>query len=176
LSPGEHLHIPRAKLWTGICFALIGAAGNGLGAVMSRKGYAVAFENGEPMDGGTAAFQRLLGGLLIAGALLLAAKRRFARLPESAGDLIDTTGARDKWRRIGPWVLANSLAGQTVGMSLMLWALKTTPTGIVTAITALTPLVVIPFARVMENEEVTPRALIGGAIAVAGVVGLTVAK
>jgi drug/metabolite transporter (DMT)-like permease len=174
LSPGENLHIPRRKLWLGILFALIGAAGNGLGAVMSRKGYAIA--NGEPMDGGTAAFQRLLGGLLIAGILLLVAKRQFVRLPEGAGDFVDTAGARDKWRRIWPWVLTNSLAGQTVGMSLMLWALKTTPTGIVTAITALTPLVVIPFARVLENEKVTARALSGGAVAVAGVVGLTLAK
>lgn len=176
LSPREHLHIPRAKLWTGILFALLGAAGNGIGAVMSRKGYAIAFANHEAMDGGTAGFQRLLGGLLIASMLLLVAKRHFVRLPEDMGDIVDTAGARAKWQRIWPWVLTNSLAGQTVGMSLMLWALKTTPTGIVTAITALTPLVVIPFARMMENEKVTARALIGGVVAVAGVVGLTLAK
>ena len=176
LSPKEHLHIPRAKLWVGILFALLGAAGNGIGAVMSRKGYAIASANSEPMDGATAAFQRLLGGLMIAGILLLVAKRQFVRLPEDVGDVVDATDARDKWRRIWPWVLTNSLAGQTVGMSLMLWALKTTPTGIVTAVTALTPLVVLPFARVMENERVTPRTLIGGAIAVAGVVGLALAK
>jgi drug/metabolite transporter (DMT)-like permease len=114
LSPSEHLHIPRTKLWAGILFALIGAAGNGIGAVMSRKGYAIAFANSEQMDGGTAAFQRLLGGLLIAGVLLLVAKRQFMRLPEGAGDFVDTAGARDKWRRIWPWVLTNSLAGQTV--------------------------------------------------------------
>ncbi len=176
LSPGEHLHLPRSKLWAGLLFALVGAAGNGVGAVMSRKGYAIAFANNEPMDGATAAFQRLLGGLLIAGILLLVAKRHFVRLPQDMDAAGDTASARDKWRRIWPWVLTNSLAGQTVGMSLMLWALKTTPTGIVTAITALTPLVVIPFARAMENEKVTPRALLGGAIAVAGVVGLTLAK
>lgn len=176
LSPGEHLHIPRPKLWSGVAFALVGAAGNGIGAVMSRKGYAMAFANNEPMDGGTAAFQRLLGGLLIAGILLLVAKRHFVRLPGGTGEFVNTASARDKWRRIWPWVLANSLAGQTVGMSLMLWALKTTPTGIVTAVTALTPLVVIPFARAMEQEKVSPRALIGGAIAVAGVVGLALAR
>jgi len=144
--------------------------------VMSRKGYAIAFANNELMDGGTAAFQRLLGGLVIAGILLLIAKRHFMRIPESADHWVDTTGAGDKWRRIWPWVLANSLAGQTIGMSLMLWALKTTPTGIVTAITALTPLVVIPFARAMENEKVTLCALIGGAIAIAGVVGLALVR
>ena len=176
LSPSEHLHIPRAKLFAGILFAILGAAGNGLGAVMSRKGYAIVAANGEQMDGATAAFQRVLGGVLIAGILLLIAKRQFVRLPEAASDFVDTTGAREKWRRIWPWVVMNSLAGQTLGMSLMLWALKTTPTGIVTAVTALTPLVVIPFARVMENEKVTARALIGGAIAVAGVVGLALVR
>lgn len=176
LSPSEHLHIPRAKLWAGILFALVGAAGNGIGAVMSRKGYAIAFANNEAMDGATAAFQRLLGGLLIAGILLLVAKRHFVRLPEDMGEVVDTAGARDKWRRIWPWVLTNSLAGQTVGMSLMLWALKTTPTGIVTAITALTPLVVIPFVRIMENEKITLRAIGGGAMAVAGVAGLALAR
>jgi drug/metabolite transporter (DMT)-like permease len=58
----------------------------------------------------------------------------------------------------------------------MQWALETTPTGIVLAIIALTPLVVIPFARVLENERITAKSLAGGAIAVAGVVGLTLAK
>lgn len=176
LSPGEHLTIQRPQLVVGITFAVIGAAGNGLGAVMSRKGYAIARASGESLDGGTAAFQRVLGGLLIAAILLLVVKRQFVRVPQSAGEVVDTTLVRDKWRRIWPWVVMNSLAGQTLGMSLMLWALKTTPTGIVTAITALTPLMVIPFARVLENEKVTVRSLIGGAISVAGVVGLTLAK
>jgi len=58
----------------------------------------------------------------------------------------------------------------------MQWALETTPTGIVLAIIALTPLVVIPFARVLENERITAQSLAGGAIAVAGVAGLTLAK
>ena len=176
LSPGEHLHLPRRQLIVGIAFALLGALGNSLGAVTSRKGFAIAQANGESLDGGTASFQRLLGGLLVSGILLLVAKRQFVRLPASAGDMMDTTPAHDKWRRIWLWVVLNSLAGQTLGMSLALWALKTTPTGIVTAITALTPLMVIPFTRVMENEKVTARSLLGGAIAVGGVVGLTLAK
>ena len=176
LSPREHLHIPRRQLLVGIAFAWIGAAGNGLGAVLSRRGYAMVHANAEQLDGGTAAFQRILGGLFIAALLLLVAKRQFVRLPESPRDAVDTTSARDKWRRIWPWVLLNSLAGQTLGVSTMQWALETTPTGIVMAIVALTPLAVIPFARVFENEKITPRSLIGGAIAVVGVAGLTVTK
>jgi len=55
----------------------------------------------------------------------------------------------------------------------MQWALKTNTTGIVLPVIAITPIVIIPFARYMEGERPTIRSLIGGGIAVAGVVGLT---
>jgi drug/metabolite transporter (DMT)-like permease len=58
----------------------------------------------------------------------------------------------------------------------MQWALETTPTGIVLAIIAITPIVVIPFTRVVEGERPTARSLIGGAIAVAGVIALTLSR
>jgi len=176
LAPGEHLTLTRATLRAGIIFAIIGALGNGWGAVLSRKAYAVAQASGETVDGGTAAFQRIVGGVLVAAILLLIAKRQFVRLPEDAEDVFDTTSARDKWRRIWPWVTMNSLAGQTLGVSAMQWALETTPTGIVMSIVALTPLTVIPLARMFENERTSARALVGGVIAVAGVIGLTLAK
>lgn len=176
LSPGEHLKISRGVLTTGISFAVLGATGNAIGAVLSRVAYAYAKKNGETLDGGTAAFQRILAGLLVAALLLLVAKRQYVRVPESASDAIDTTQARGKWKRIWPWVAMNSLAGQTLGVSMMQLALEHTPTGIVMSIVALTPLVVIPFARVFENEKITARPLVGGAIAVIGVIGLTWVK
>ena len=83
---------------------------------------------------------------------------------------------RDKWRRIWPWVLLNSLAGQTLGVSAMQWGLETTPTGVVMSIVALTPLTVMPLARLVEGEKITMRAVLGGAIAVAGVLCLTYAR
>jgi drug/metabolite transporter (DMT)-like permease len=177
LVPGEHLPLQRPQLLTGGLCALIGALGNALGVVLSRKAYAVTHANQETLDGGTAAFQRILGGLVIAALLLLIAKRQFIRLPggESHNDSV-TSSVRDKWRRIWPWVAMNSLAGQTLGVSCLQWALETTPTGIVMSIVALTPLTVIPLARVFEGERITVRSLLGGAIAVAGVVMLTLSK
>jgi drug/metabolite transporter (DMT)-like permease len=50
------------------------------------------------------------------------------------------------------------------------WALKTTPSGLVLAIVATTPLVVIPFASIVEGEKIEPRSVAGGVIAVAGAV------
>ncbi len=81
--------------------------------------------------------------------------------------------AREKMK-LWPWVLANSLAGQTVGVSCMQWALENTPTGIVTAIIAMTPIVMLPLARIFEGErDHRPLEIAGGLIAVAGVIGLT---
>ena len=43
--------------------------GQGYGAVLSRKAYAVAAAAGNRVDGGTAAYQRILGGLVNYGFL-----------------------------------------------------------------------------------------------------------
>lgn len=176
LVPGHHLSLPRPQLVTGGLFALMGALGNALGVVISRKAYAVTHANQETLDGGTAAFQRILGGLLIAALFLLVAKRHFIRLPGGIKRGSAPPSVRDKWRRIWPWVAMNSLAGQTLGVSCLQWALETTPTGIVMSIVALTPLTVIPLARIFEGEKITARSLLGGAVAVAGVVMLTLSK
>jgi drug/metabolite transporter (DMT)-like permease len=176
LAPGEHLTTPRPQLITGGLFALVGAAGNALGVVLSRKAYAVVHANQETLDGGTAAFQRILGGLLIAAFFLLIAKRQFIRLPCDADNGAAAPSVRDKWRRIWPWVAMNSLAGQTLGVSCLQWSLESTPTGVVMSIVALTPLTVMPLARIFEGEKITARSLLGGAVAVAGVVMLTLSR
>ena len=64
----------------------------------------------------------------------------------------------------------------TLGVSALQWALESTATGIVMSVTALTPLTVMPLTRVLEKEKITPRSVLGGAMAVAGVVGLTLAR
>ena len=61
--------------------------------------------------------------------------------------MVDSVFRARKTAKLWPWVLVNSLAGQTVGVSCMQWALENTPTGIVTAIIAMTPIVMLPLAR-----------------------------
>jgi drug/metabolite transporter (DMT)-like permease len=58
----------------------------------------------------------------------------------------------------------------------MQWALENTPAGIVTAIIATTPIVMLPLARVFEGEKITTRSLIGGLVAVVGVIGLMLSR
>ncbi len=55
-------------------------------------------------------------------------------------------------------------------------ALETTPTGVVMAIIATTPVAVIPLAIVFEKERPGLHALAGGAVAVGGVIGLVLCR
>jgi drug/metabolite transporter (DMT)-like permease len=169
LSPSDHLKLTRKELLIGSLFALLAAFGGAVGAVLSRKAYAITHAHGEAISGPDAAFQRILGGLLIAGICLLVVKRHRFRAQSTEG-VIPGEETKQKWKRVWPWVLANSVAGQTLGVSCMQRAFETTPTGPVLAIIATTPIVVMPLAYFFEGERPTRRSLIGGVIAVAGVV------
>ncbi|MFN7141276.1 MAG: DMT family transporter, partial [Limisphaerales bacterium] len=169
LSPGQHLNITRRQLVVGVIFGTVAALGNAVGAVFSRKGFAVAEAMGQDIDGATTAYQRLIGGLLVGGLCLLVVKRGRFQLQQ-------TFPAGEKWKNAWKWVLLNAIAGQTIGVSFYQLALKTAPTGIVLAITSLTPLMVIPFACYFENEKPQPRSIYGGILAVLGVLGLIYSK
>jgi drug/metabolite transporter (DMT)-like permease len=176
LAPKEHLHIPRKTLITGVMFGLIAAYGQGFGAVLSRKAYAVITESGGHIDGITAAFQRIVGGLLLAGFIVLVVKRReiLAQLPGAKHPEDLPAVNPDRWRKGWYWMLLNGLAGPTLGVSCYQWALLNNGTGVVMPIVALTPLAVIPLAYFIEGERPTPRSIVGGIIAVIGAVALTV--
>jgi drug/metabolite transporter (DMT)-like permease len=175
LAPGKHLHLARKQILPGILFGILAAFGDAFGAVLSRKGYAVLKDHGEFIDGGTAAFQRIIGGILVAGVCLLAAKWRSVKHHLTLSGEANTLPSREKWRKVWPWVLANSIAGQTLGVSFYQWAFQTTPAAIVLPIVATTPLVAMPINRIIEGEKITMRSIIGGVIAVAGLIGLTLA-
>jgi drug/metabolite transporter (DMT)-like permease len=172
LSPTEHVQRSRSTLVRGILFSALAALGGSSGAVLSRKAYEVVRASGPPLDGATAAFQRVVGGLLVSGAALLVVKWGAFRAASISDPPVSWTQTRAKWRGVWPWVLANALAGQTIGVSCMQWALETTPSGIVLAIIAITPVVVIPFAMAFEGEKPGLRSVAGGAVAVTGVIGL----
>jgi len=166
LAPGRHIDMAN-HLGAGLAFGVIAAICQALGAVLSRKAFAVAQHAGENIDGITAAYQRILGGVLLTALLLCIIKSRNAPLPGNA---------RERWRKAWPWVLLNGLSGPALGVSCYQWALKIAPTGVVLPIVAMTPIVIIPFSRYVEGERATMRSLIGGAVAVLGAVLLALAR
>ena len=167
---------PRVKIKpVGFLFGLLAAAGQGFGALVSRKGVDVAVAAGESAHNATfglnAAYHRIFAGLLFTAAwfLFLRALRRLPAAPAA----ITAPAAR---RRARLWMLANGCAGPVLGVGCYQWALATTPSGLVLPIAATTPLLAIPIAFWLEGDRPTRRALVGGVIAVAGCVALTLAK
>jgi drug/metabolite transporter (DMT)-like permease len=170
LMPGKSEAQPTHGLVAGILFGTLSAFCQGAGAVISRKAYAVADAAGHtfhtPADGINAAFQRTLGGILVS--LLFFGYLKAMHKPDAT--------RKSNWRTGWPWVIANATAGPAFGVSCYQWALMTEKTSIVLPIVATTPLVVMPLAHYMEGDRITWRTILGGIIAVGGVVGLTLAR
>jgi len=161
---------PRVQIKPmGFVFGTVAAAGQGLGAVISRKANALTALAGEPIDGLTAAYQRILGGLVITLAFF-ALRAALAR--PSAPD--ETPPVKPAWRAY-LWIPINALCGAVLGVACYQWSLATTPSGIVLPIVACTPLVIVPLSYWIEGERPTQRSLVGASIAVAGAVALTLA-
>ncbi|MBA4136901.1 MAG: EamA family transporter [Opitutus sp.] len=152
----------------GILLGLIAAAGQGFGAVLSRRGFELTAAAGEHIDGLTAAYQRILGGIFITIAWFAIKAWLEARqgLPRPPAPPLRAHG----------WILVHALAGPVLGMGTFQIALASAPSGLVLPITACAPLAVIPLAYWIEGERPSKRSLVGGALAVAGAVALTLVR
>ncbi len=166
LIPKDNPHLPRATLWSGIGFGVLAALGQALGAVVSRKAFDLSLASGVRIDGGTAAFQRILGGFacgLLAWWLL--------RHREGEHHWHQLTGAL-RTRRFQLTLLAAALCGPVLGVGCYQWALATAPSGLVLPIVALCPVAIIPFSWWLEGDRPKARSLLGGAAAVACAIAL----
>jgi len=193
LMPGR-ARPPRVRVRpAGFLFGLLAAAGQGLGALVSRRGVLAADAAGEAAHnavfGLTAAYQRILAGLAFT-ALWFLALRLLRRPPEGApnsassvpiqrhliNDAVSSTSPGIARRRARGWMLANGFAGPVLGVGCYQWALATTPSGLVLPIAATTPLLSIPIAFWLEGDRPSRRAIAGAAIAVAGCIALTLVR
>jgi drug/metabolite transporter (DMT)-like permease len=164
LAPRRLQKSPPAVV-AGTVWGILAALGQAIGAVFSRKGNALAEQAGMPMDGGTAAFQRMLGGIIVA-ALFYAAVIYFRRGQRPAA------ASPHAWH----WVFLNAVAGPTLGVGCYQWALAGTPSGIVLPIVATAPVLTMPLVWLIDGERPTLRAILGGIIAVGGAVALSLVK
>lgn len=175
---------PRVPVRTlGLVMGLVAAVGQGLGAVISRRAYEITALAGDPIEGITAAYQRITGGLIVT-VLFFAGRAWWRRwrsrpaVPPVAEAMPPPAGVslrRWWWLGVG-FVVANALCGPVIGVSCYQWALASTPSGIVLPIVATTPLVIIPLSYWIEGERPTRRSLGGGFVAVVGVVALTLVR
>ncbi len=172
IAPGKHLDISKRVFWIGVAYGVVAALGQGMGAVFSGHASRVDAAAGTPVDGGTAAYQRILAGLAVAVVFWLGMKFKKSTTAPALNSQPSTLNSSAP---IWPWVVVNALSGPAIGVACYQWALMTEKSGVVLPIVALTPLVIIPFSRYVEGERPTLRSLAGGLVAVAGVVVLRLA-
>ena len=156
---GESAAVPGGR--AGVFFGLVAALGQAGGAVLSRHGFELARAAGEAANPMTVSFQRALAGTATAAIWYLVALRGGTLPPLREG-------IRAGW----PWLVGNALAGPTLGVVCYQWALARHPIAEVLPVVAMAPLAVVPLAYWLEGERPSKRSLVGGAVAVAGVVWL----
>ena len=176
LAPDDHMKISARDWKIGIAASALGSVGQAVGSVIIRKGYTVLSDNHLTVDAGTTGYQRMLGGFVPPMILLLVLKWRSTHEHGPVFEKKTWLVSVEKTRSVWPWILANAVAGQTLGVTCMQWALKTTQAGVVQAIIATSPLLLLPMTRIVEGEKISVRSVLGASVAVTGVIGMTLSR
>ena len=171
----EKEHAAQRKYTSGILFGLLSAVGQSMGAVFSRKAFSVLDAStslvkserigGYILLGTTAGYERLLGGILIAGSFWLISRYHAPWQTPAQEDR-----RNDSFIQKTKNVFLHAATGPILGIICFQWALATTPSAIVQPIVAMSPLAVMPMTYFHEGDRPTPRAISGTVIAVAGVI------
>ena len=148
-------HRPHARTRVGLSLALLGALGQAGGLVLSKLGM------GE--YGALPATQIRIFAGVIGYAVLFSAVGVWPRF---------RAGWRDP-RAIG-FTGVGAVLGPVVGVSLSLYAVQHTATGVAACIMATPPVLIIPVAAMVYRERVTVRGVAGAVVALGGVILLFV--
>lgn len=142
--------VSRSIAWKGLLFAFLGAAGQGIGLVLSKYG----MQDYDPF----AATQIRLIAAIVGFALLTTWLGRWKKVLTAT-----------KNRKGMSATALGSFFGPFLGVSFSLLAIKYTETGIAATIMAIVPILIIPPAIIIYKERVKPLEIIGSVISIAGV-------
>jgi drug/metabolite transporter (DMT)-like permease len=170
LMPHKRNPLPRAQRIVGSLFGVFAALGQAWGAVISRRALALNRAAGIELDGLSAAWQRIGAGLLVGALFYLWFRLHKRRWSESAWVRLPRS------ERPFAYFLSvlNAVCGPVLGVGCYQWALSTSPSALVLAVVATTPLFMIPFTWWIEGDRPGRLALLGSVMAVAGVAGLVI--
>ena len=164
---GRTSTLPPGVRTRGIVLGVLAAAAQGIGVVLAKQGMLGSEPRVEPI---AAQLVRMTGGVAaLALAWTLFGPRRWL-----AG--IDLRSAEVRITR--PAVLglvAGTLLGPVLGVWMSLVAVKALDAGVASTLMSLSPVLVLPIARLVDRERIGWRAAFGAIVAVGGVVLLATA-
>jgi drug/metabolite transporter (DMT)-like permease len=139
------------KYRLGIVLAVGGAAGQAVGLLFSRLGLA----------GGYSAISATYVRVSVAGMVLVLLALIRGKLRSHLARMKDRTALLQ--------IAAGSLTGPVLGVILSLVAIAHTHIGVASTLMSLTPVFLLPVSHFLFKEKITPRAIVGTLIALAGV-------
>lgn len=143
-------HTQESRSTLGIVLAFLAMLTQGVAIVLSKIGL-MSF--GDPV---AATALRVVAGLACF-VILMAATRRL-------------TPCIDVFRKRIPILVitAGTIAGPTIGVALLMYALTRIPSGVAATLISMTPIMIIPFSILVFKEHVSPRSILGVIVAFAG--------
>jgi len=151
-SPQSNSKKPRTEgiPWLGVALAFAGMLAQGVSNVVAKTGL-------DDMASPVAATQiRLMAGLLCFLVLaLLAGKHK---------DCINTF--KDRSTMI--ILTTGTIAGPTIGVALLMYAITQIPTGLAMTFTSLSTVMIIPLTAIIHKEKISRRAICGALVACTG--------
>ena len=145
--------------WRGGLAALAAAAAQAVAMVLAKRGLLP----GDVSDVGATEI-RLIAGLVCFLALVLALRRH---------GRVAAAFAQPRTMRI---ILLGALVGPVLGVTTMMMAVRRIPAGLAQTFLALSPVLIIPFMRLIYRERVGANAVAGALLACLGVALLFVGK
>ncbi|MBW9154396.1 DMT family transporter [Clostridium estertheticum] len=134
----------------GLVYAFIGALGQAFGLVFSKFGMG----SYDPF----AATQIRIIAAIIGFSIVISVLKKWGELIVAVKD-----------RRAMKYISIGSLFGPFVGVSLSLLAVQHASTGVVSTITSITPILLIPISIIVFKERIAPREIFGAIITLLGI-------
>jgi drug/metabolite transporter (DMT)-like permease len=159
----------------GVGLALLAATAQGISFAATRHGMQLMKAAKTPPDVITVAFQRLIGGFLVAIAVYLMArwvwrkKWGFTAADGSEKAVLSSDAGRLTTRPLF-WGTLNSLFGPILAVTGTVWAQQTMNAGVVQSIVAMAPMISVPFAFWLEGHKPPRLWYLGAAVAIVGLV------
>ncbi len=135
----------------GIIFASLGAIGQALGLIFSKLGigsYNVL-----------AATQIRLIAAFIGLTFIITLKKQWSEIRESFN-----------YKKALKEIAVGSVLGPFLGITFSLLAVQYTATGIVSSISSVSPVIIIPFSIMVFKEKVLPKEIMGAFISIVGII------
>jgi drug/metabolite transporter (DMT)-like permease len=152
---------PRVRA-RGLALGVLAAAAQGVGVVIAKQGMIGSDTPVEPL---AAQLVRMSGGVtaLALAWSILGPRRWLAGLDLRAGEARVTRPAV-----LG--LIGGTLLGPVLGVWMSLVAVRALDAGVASTLMSLSPVLVLPIARIVDRERIGWRAAVGAGVAVGGVV------